>query len=994
MSNPKSNDLFPNMSVDELINSISDEIDESSSQSSKSWSIDEIDALLGLSEEKSKSDKQQVDVKPQSQVVEKTTQEPPVQKQQVEEKKQDEPKPVEKEPIDFDDSYFIDQNDEQNFVVEKVKEPKDNKKVADDKTKLFEELEHSSNKKEQENIEEKRKEEELKEKLEQEEKEKKHKEFLKSVTDDPKEVLDLANEYAPSKDVTKSPLNQVTEKTLADVVPTYNENIKHNIIKNKVEKPAGGIETDKYRNRFINAPVQHIERTAEYAANHVNDPKPFVERPGFIVKKKDFKGTADLEPIPTIVSATEELDKTKVEDSKNKKVEKSKKENEEELEGQIKLSGFNEEEKIDQIDEEEAEQELRNKRVDKIKEFKITPDFVDFPTQALGQQLDDVDFESEEEIEEEIIDDEIEFEENEKTEIPAGFKEYESKEDKPDLLKKLAKQCKMAFSFAIVETVIFAVSLVINIIFNSTGLTLMGGLNELTFVLVNMLFLLLSSAFAIEATTKGLVGLFTFKPNASTGSFVTFLLSLIQLIILTITYKNGIPEETIIFAPIACFAMMCNSYSRYITLKRVQGNFDFCTGGTGLYSTQKIAKEEDAFEIGRGLLLGEPDVRYSAKIKFPTNFMQNSFAHNPVDSLCKIIVPIVLGVSAIVAVVQGFLTKDALVSYNSFVAVSAIGIPLFSLFVSNLPLFMINKKLNKNGCALLGHNPAFECNGTNAIIVDSSDLFMQGYCNIDGIKTFHNMRIDEAILDAAALVIKAGGPLVSVFDGVILNRREILPPVESIAYEERLGLSAWIQSRRILLGSRDLLKHHNVEVPDSDVEKKYLKRGKKIIYLSVAGKIAAMFVISYYANDNVKNVLQGIEDSGVTTLIKTCDCNITEDMICNYFDLDENSIKIISPMSGEIFDSYRNETLDTSDTGIYHNGTDDSFIQSVIQSLRLNKIVSINSIVQIVYTCVSVIAVSLMIFLADQSTITPDKIIVFQAVFGLIASLVSVIKRN
>lgn len=32
-----------------------------------------------------------------------------------------------------------------------------------------------------------------------------------------------------------------------------------------------------------------------------------------------------------------------------------------------------------------------------------------------------------------------------------------------------------------------------------------------------------------------------------------------------------------------------------------------------LYSVSKIEDEGEAFEIGRGLLLGDPDIRYSAK---------------------------------------------------------------------------------------------------------------------------------------------------------------------------------------------------------------------------------------------------------------------------------------------------------------------------------------------------------------------------------------------
>lgn len=979
MSNNQSNDLFPKMSVDELINSIEKDMDLNNNTSSKSWSIDEIDALLDLGSNKEKS-KPFESVIHEVKVSEKP-QDKPIIENNIEKKIKIDSYEQEKvgESNSSDDTYFIDDlkedNPKEDLKTSNSEIKQDSKILKIDKTKILDKP----------NIERKSKEKSQEEKLQQNKKliNIKPENFAESVTDNSRKISNMANEYPQSK-------VEISQKTLADVVPTYNKNIKHNIIQNKVETHVGSIETDKYRARFINAPTQKIERTAEYQSLHKNDPKPVIERPGIIIKKKDFRGTADLEPIPTIISADEELGNEFVDDkTQPKKVGSILKDTEQEIEGQIKLSGFNEEEKLEQIDEDVAEQELRDKREDKIKSFKINADFIDFPTQELGEQF--------KENEEDFYDHFDEYEEDiiSKKEESLPFNEFTSVDEKLSIIKGLAKKCRLSFGIAIIQTFIFAVSLILNITYNNSELSLIPKLNnELTFVLANMLLLLFSCAFATGTAVKGIKGLFKFKTNASTGSFLVFLFSFIQLIILIISYQDGIPNGTILFSPVACFAMMCTSYAKFVTLKRVQRNFDFCTGGTGLYSTERISDDEDAFEIGRGLLLGEPDIRYSSKIAFPKDFMKNSFAHDPVNSLHKIIIPIILLVSSIVAIAKGILTKDAFTGYNSFLAVFCFGFPAFSLFISNLPLLLINKKLNQRGCALLGHNPAYNCNGTNAIVVDASDLFMKGYVNIDGIKTFHNMRIDEAILDAAALVIKAGGPLVNVFDSVILNRREILPPVESIAYEDRLGLSAWVQNRRILLGSRDLLENHNVEVPDKSIEEKYLKCGKKVIYLSVAGKIAAMFVISYYANHNIENALQEIEDSGVTTLVRTCDCNITEELICKYFDLDENSVKIISPVSGKIYEKYRKETLESSSSGIYHNGTDDSFIKSVVQSLRLNRIVSTNSIIQIIYAFVSCVIATLFVFLFGVDNITTDKIIILQTIFAFIGSMIPIAYRT
>lgn len=99
------------------------------------------------------------------------------------------------------------------------------------------------------------------------------------------------------------------------------------------------------------------------------------------------------------------------------------------------------------------------------------------------------------------------------------------------------------------------------------------------------------------------------------------------------------------------------------------------------------------------------------------------------------------------------------------------------------------------------------------MVLDALDLFPAESVLLHGIKTFSGARIDEAILDAAAVSSAAGGPLSSVFLRVIENRTDILPAVDSLVYEQEMGLSGWVSGRRVLVGNRRLLENHGVDVP-------------------------------------------------------------------------------------------------------------------------------------------------------------------------------------
>ena len=971
------------LSVDELLSSLTADFDtkqKEDAESSKKWSMDEIDALLGISDDKKSKPKPQLKEQAKEQLKEqpKVVASEPVfaQKELAKEKESDtilNAKTVEIPSVQDDEA------GDNNFTSDKTrvfnsakviesaiavfdKEPKDDSIESSETDSFFESVEASD-------------------KIQRDLAKTNIVRIDKNI-DKGFSTMELATDYTKQE-------KAVSEKTLPDIFPTYNEDIKHNIKSTKVERASAGMEKDKYRERFINRPVQNLEKTADYERLHLNSIEQKVERPGIIVKKKGFSNTADLEPIPTIISADDELKNVAADElakeAKNPTSAKNPKKDEHEIAGQIKLSGFGEHEEIEKIDEEAAENSLKKSRKEKLKHFKLSADLDDFSDSEM-----DEDFLSDEETEE-------------STSIKSSISsfssdyiedEYEKPEDKSSILKQLSRATKFSFAFFCIEVVILIVAIVISIIVRNAGgnVSIIGG-NVVGHLLINLLLLLLSCIFGLSTFVKGVSGLISFKHNDATGTVIVFLLCVIQCFVLIFTAQNAV-FASVIYAPIACFAFTISALSRFIVLKRTLGNFEFCTGGTALHSTEKIMNDADAFEIGRGLLLGEPDLRYSSRIKFPSDFSQNSFSTDPADALCSKLVPAVIGASLIIAIITGFVSKSALDAFSSFVAICSIGIPVFSMFASNLPLLLANKKLNSQGGAILGHKAILDCVGTNAIVVDSSDLFKKGRCGIDGIKTFHSMRIDEAILDAAALVIESGGPLVDIFDGVILGRREILPPVESLAYEDRLGLSAWIHGRRILLGSRDLLINHNVEVPDIEVETKYIKRGKKVMYLSVAGKIGAMFVISYYANEAIGSTLRKIEGTGLTILVRTCDCNITEELLCEYFRLPLSSVKIISPISGDIFNKYRKTTLQSSSSGLFHNGTEESFLTSIVQAIRLNKLISINCVIQIVYSSIAVAIFALLSFLSGLSSVSALQIIIFQFGWTVIASVISAFKKS
>ena len=209
----------------------------------------------------------------------------------------------------------------------------------------------------------------------------------------------------------------------------------------------------------------------------------------------------------------------------------------------------------------------------------------------------------------------------------------------------------------------------------------------------------------------------------------------------------------------------------------------------------------------------------------------------PADKISKYVGSVSLLLNTILAVVVGLINQNWHLGVNAFVCAMCITTPCYALFCTNNTLLGVSKQLRTRGAMVNGFEGASVTSDANAIVIEAQNLFGPRSCEIHGIKTFNGAKADDVILKTASVIINTKSPLASVFDDVIIGKQAILPEVDDIVYEDRLGTTGWIYRKKILVGTRDLLIHHGVPVLKEDFEKKYTRKGRKVLYLAEAGKV-------------------------------------------------------------------------------------------------------------------------------------------------------------
>ena len=787
--------------------------------------------------------------------------------------------------------------------------------------------------------------------------------------------IDVVEEEAPKPVTGQISIEKTRMFNEVDIRGAYNPNISHNL-GNKVARTTSGdaqplsspvMEEEKYRKHFMNKPVQKIENTQEQRAIRNARPQKTIETPGVVVKKgQATENTDGITPMPTIVPAEYELQQEKTKSGfKRNPVD------EELPDNQIKFDGFDDDEEIMQQSEEQAEAELRENRKEVIKDF-VEGD-LPFKREVEGPTIK-------------------RRYERQKVSIA---REYFGPKDSEAVKKVFSMEKKaIIIRLILVSVICFVMSVLSAVAGMENGNFEIYGNNEFVYSLIQLFLLGIVSAVNYRSFVNAFNNIKNKIVDMDTVVVISAIAGLLQCLI-SFAFTDSIESVARLTAGAAVVPMILKTVGELVRCKNDSENFSILSKDVhNCYSVENVDDEDTANEIARGLMLGNPEIKYSAKIGFPQRFVELSRSAEITGPICKIIIPAVAIIGLVLGIITIAKTGNLFAAISSFTATVLMGMPTTAGLLSAINLRATNKLLNEDGALINGYSAVEDAVNSNGVVVDACDAFEQGGCNIEGMKTYHKMRIDEAILYTASVVIASGGVLAEVFDGVIIGKRELLLPVESLAYEEKLGCSCWIHNHRVLVGNRDLLIHHNVETPDKDLEEKFKSNGRNVIYLAIEGKISAMFVVVYKANEETARYMRELEKDGLTIFFRTSDANITEKFLEREFQLPANVVKIINPVAGDMFSKVKANCADRSDAKIIHDGSIKSMLAALHGAFVINSFVNSSRLIQVIASVISVIIMALFTFLSGLSQIGVWQIILYHTVWAVILSVPAITRKK
>lgn len=715
------------------------------------------------------------------------------------------------------------------------------------------------------------------------------------------------------------------------------------------EKKPEHIGENEYRTRFFTK--LRLEDTAEIEV----EPNGPVDKSGIVLERSGRSAEGGLDPLPKVRAAEDVVregdDKTKVISGTMPAVKEAKADESDVVEGQIMLTGFDDipaEVLPEKTSESDVEEELWEKRRQKAKNFRIvnSPELDDGFESDLEASAEDV-LREEKARKKRERKQAIEAEESRRVD-----KEYSDPAERSELHVRLGELNKKATVGLVIAAALEFIMIIFNIIpLLADRLSLsteIFSMNSPVPNIINAVMLIIAAAIDNERFFDSITGLFKGRVTSHTPSALAIAVALIQNTLAAVVGGQG--AEVTVFSVAAVFGVVIEKLADKLRAERTLGNFEVCAYKYehNMYAVHPIENESEIFELGKGLLMGNAELLYSSKVGFTTDFLKNSAADSSDRKLVRLLLPCSAAASVICAVAVGIINKSAMAAISAFAGTFCVTSPLFVSIIPALIERVNGRRLNPEGTMIVSLDSAEKTAAANAVVMDSADIFDRSRCTMHGMKNYENIRIDDVLLYAAALVIKSGGPLRESFEQVIDGRQDLLPPVRELTYEDKLGIAARIHNQKVLFGNRNLLVHHNIQMPDKAIEEKYSHDGRKVIYLAVAESIAAMFVVSYAVDRNLGKYFKVLEENGIQVLVRTNDVNVTEELIADSFGLPQETFKVLSAVAGKLFKRRRDAVCDKLPASIVHDGTAYSMLRSVAASCGMESSKKLGTVAQIV----------------------------------------------
>ncbi len=383
------------------------------------------------------------------------------------------------------------------------------------------------------------------------------------------------------------------------------------------------------------------------------------------------------------------------------------------------------------------------------------------------------------------------------------------------------------------------------------------------------------------------------------------------------------------------FACFMRSFAYYFKLKNRIRIVLMATKSKSLSLIQRIPIRGETAPLTPNVENGdEPDIFYCAKAFLDCAVDEPEYDATKENKHYIFSMSLVL-LSSLVVGLLCFATQLTGISFvSAFTATVCALLPVMYDPISRYIFFNKGKEMLQQGVCVSGREALQSISTSDGFVLDARDVFAADISRFRK-SAISNIAQNDSAVFAAMLLNEAGSVLAPCFDSFMNQLNIKLPPIENFCYEERLGYSAWILDRKILVGNRQMLINHSVNVPSKEHEKAYGKN-RFVMYVAVDGEVSATFLVNYKVLSSLKRYSRDFNKTGLVLMLSSKEAFLNEEIVSGKLSLDISSVKVLSAKATQLMDRFNSSIEEQTPTGLLCSMKKKSIMHLIMGCYNLN----------------------------------------------------------
>lgn len=416
--------------------------------------------------------------------------------------------------------------------------------------------------------------------------------------------------------------------------------------------------------------------------------------------------------------------------------------------------------------------------------------------------------------------------------------------------------------------------------------------------------------------------------------------------------------------------------------------------GQGTKNAVRLINEpEITFAMAKNAIEGDVLIAASQKTETVGDFMK----YSTYGKLLGGKFPIVVIASVLMALLLGVGSYSYFGTINDGLYAAAAVMLICSspvvFFIDVLPFYRASKKLYAKHACIAGKTGAQSIEFANALVLNAADIFPSGTVTLHNMKVLTENDLEDTLIRAAVLTESANSPLAPIFKKIAgTGNVTEYPDSDTVKYEDRMGISGWVDNRLLFIGNRTLMEAHGIEVPSLEVDRKILRQGYFPVYLATRDKACALLAVQYSVDKYVQKELQKLTRLGVTVLVNSTDPNLTNEMICDYLELYDDAVFVMATVGCHVLKNTVVEVKQLSAPAAYRGSS--MHLASIVNAAA--RIKASNILLTVLYVLALVLGITMFVyssFSVSGTLWSAGTLLIYSLLSALISYLLYLIKR-